>query len=118
MMTKASTDLEILYPNQSELFSRQCRFVWWNYKVRCAFTEAGNVWVYPDLNVGSYTTQLAYSSSSRQQQQLRDSLSIEFRDEGLMWGNPYKNRVVVSFDVRGGKICGYREYLGSDGKSN
>jgi ketosteroid isomerase-like protein len=43
---------------------------------------------------------------------------FEFRDEGLMWGNPYKNRVAVSFDVRGAKICGYREYLGSDGKSN
>lgn len=43
---------------------------------------------------------------------------FEFRDEGMMWGNPYKNRVAVSFDVRGDKICGYREYLGSDGKSN
>ncbi|WP_088889192.1 nuclear transport factor 2 family protein [Leptolyngbya ohadii] len=43
---------------------------------------------------------------------------FEFCDEGLMWGNPYKNRVAVSFDVRGNKICGYREYLGSDGKSN
>lgn len=43
---------------------------------------------------------------------------FEFRDEGLMWGNPYKNRVAVSFDVRGDQICGYREYLGSDGKSN
>lgn len=43
---------------------------------------------------------------------------FEFRDEGSMWGQPYKNRVVVSFDVRGDKICGYREYFGSDGKSN
>ncbi|MBV9385494.1 MAG: nuclear transport factor 2 family protein [Chroococcidiopsidaceae cyanobacterium CP_BM_ER_R8_30] len=43
---------------------------------------------------------------------------FEFRDEGLMWGNHYKNRVAVSFDIRGNKICGYREYLGSDGKSN
>lgn len=43
---------------------------------------------------------------------------FEFRDEGLMWGEPYKNRVAVSFDVRGDKICSYREYLGSDGKSN
>ncbi|GAP96267.1 nuclear transport factor 2 family protein [Leptolyngbya sp. NIES-2104] len=43
---------------------------------------------------------------------------FEFRDEGLMRGEPYKNRVAVSFDVRGDKICGYREYLGSDGKSN
>lgn len=42
---------------------------------------------------------------------------FEFRDEGLMWGNDYKNRVAVSFDVRGDKICFYREYFGSDGKS-
>jgi ketosteroid isomerase-like protein len=43
---------------------------------------------------------------------------FEFRDEGPMWGHPYKNRVAVSFDVRGDKICFYREYFGSDGKSN
>lgn len=43
---------------------------------------------------------------------------FEFRDEGLMWGEPYKNRIAVSFDVRGDKICAYREYFGSDGKSN
>ena len=43
---------------------------------------------------------------------------FEFRDEGLMLGQPYKNRVAVSFDVRGDKICAYREYFGSDGKSN
>ncbi|MBW4670177.1 MAG: nuclear transport factor 2 family protein [Cyanomargarita calcarea GSE-NOS-MK-12-04C] len=43
---------------------------------------------------------------------------FEFRDEGLLLGQPYKNRVVVAFDVRGDRICGYREYFGSDGKSN
>jgi ketosteroid isomerase-like protein len=43
---------------------------------------------------------------------------FEFRDEGIMWGELYKNRVAVSFDVRGDKISSYREYLGSDGKSN
>ena len=43
---------------------------------------------------------------------------FEFRDEGRMWQEPYKNRIAVSFDVRGDKICGYREYFGSDGKSN
>jgi len=43
---------------------------------------------------------------------------FEFRDQGLMRGQPYKNRVAVSFDVRGNKICSYREYFGSDGKSN
>jgi len=43
---------------------------------------------------------------------------FEFRDQGSMWGKPYKNRVAISFDVRGDKVCAYREYLGSDGKSN
>jgi ketosteroid isomerase-like protein len=43
---------------------------------------------------------------------------FEFRDEGLLFGELYKNRVAVSFDVRGNKICSYREYFGSDGKSN
>lgn len=43
---------------------------------------------------------------------------FEFRDQGFMWDEPYKNRIAVSFDVRGDKICGYREYFGSDGKSN
>jgi ketosteroid isomerase-like protein len=43
---------------------------------------------------------------------------FEFRDEGLMLGQPYKNRVAVSFDVRGDQIAAYREYFGSDGKSN
>ncbi|MBD2362660.1 nuclear transport factor 2 family protein [Anabaena minutissima FACHB-250] len=42
---------------------------------------------------------------------------FEFRDEGLLLGQPYKNRIAVSFDVRGDKICSYREYFGSDGKS-
>ncbi|MCL1474349.1 nuclear transport factor 2 family protein [Argonema antarcticum] len=43
---------------------------------------------------------------------------FEFRDEGMLRGEPYKNRVAVSFDIRGDKICAYREYFGSDGKSN
>jgi ketosteroid isomerase-like protein len=43
---------------------------------------------------------------------------FEFRDEGMMRSEPYKNRIALSFDVRGDKICGYREYFGSDGKSN
>ncbi|PSB29559.1 nuclear transport factor 2 family protein [Stenomitos frigidus] len=43
---------------------------------------------------------------------------FEFRDEGLLLGEPYKNRVAVSFDLRGDRICAYREYFGSDGKSN
>jgi ketosteroid isomerase-like protein len=43
---------------------------------------------------------------------------FEFRDEGMMQSEPYKNRIAISFDVRGDQICGYREYFGSDGKSN
>ncbi len=43
---------------------------------------------------------------------------FEFRDEGMLKGEPYKNRIAISFDIRGDKICGYREYMGSDGKSN
>ncbi|MBR8833047.1 MAG: nuclear transport factor 2 family protein [Stigonema ocellatum SAG 48.90 = DSM 106950] len=43
---------------------------------------------------------------------------FEFRDEGMLLGEPYKNRIAVSFDVREDKICGYREYFGSNGKSN
>ena len=42
---------------------------------------------------------------------------FEFRDEGEMRGAPYRNRVAVSFDVRGEQIAGYREYFGSDGTS-
>lgn len=43
---------------------------------------------------------------------------FEFCDEGIALGEPYKNRIAISFDVRDDKICDYREYLGSDGKSN
>jgi ketosteroid isomerase-like protein len=43
---------------------------------------------------------------------------FEFRDEGLLLGQTYKNRIAVSFDVRGDKIYAYREYFGSDSKSN
>ncbi len=43
---------------------------------------------------------------------------FEFRDEGMMRSETYKNRIALSFDVRGDKICGYREYFGSDGKSH
>jgi ketosteroid isomerase-like protein len=43
---------------------------------------------------------------------------FEFRDEGQLRGEPYKNRVAISLDVCGAKICGYREYFGSDGKVN
>jgi ketosteroid isomerase-like protein len=42
---------------------------------------------------------------------------FEFRDEGLLLGKPYKNRVAIAFDIRGNQICAYRKYFGSDGKS-
>lgn len=43
---------------------------------------------------------------------------FQFHDEGVLFGQPYKNRIAISFDVSGNKICGYREYFGSDGKSS
>lgn len=46
------------------------------------------------------------------------TIVFEFRDEGKIFGNDYKNRVAVSWDIRGEKIARYREYFGSDGKSN
>ena len=42
---------------------------------------------------------------------------FEFLDEGNLFGNPYKNRVAVAFDIRDNQVCAYREYFGSDGKS-
>ena len=47
---------------------------------------------------------------------------FEFKDEGRMSIRgkdlPYKNRVTISLDFENGKIKHYREYFGSDGKSN
>ena len=43
---------------------------------------------------------------------------FEFRDEGMLRGEMYRNRISVSWDIRDGKIVSYREYFGSDGKSN
>jgi len=37
---------------------------------------------------------------------------FEVRSEGVMMGHPYENQAAISFDIRGDKICGYREYLG------
>lgn len=37
---------------------------------------------------------------------------FEVRSSGLMFGEPYQNQVAISFDVRGDRVCGYREYLG------
>jgi ketosteroid isomerase-like protein len=46
------------------------------------------------------------------------TIIFEMRDEAILNGKPYKNRVALSWDVRGDKISAYREYFGSDGKSN
>jgi len=46
-----------------------------------------------------------------------NTVVFEFRDEGVLRGAPYRNRVAVSFDIRDGRIAQYREYFGSDGKS-
>jgi ketosteroid isomerase-like protein len=46
------------------------------------------------------------------------TIVFEMRDEAILNGKPYKNRVALSWDVRGDKISAYREYFGSDGKSN
>jgi ketosteroid isomerase-like protein len=46
------------------------------------------------------------------------TIVIELRDEAVIRGNPYKNRVALSWDIRDDKISAYREYFGSDGKSN
>lgn len=41
-----------------------------------------------------------------------ETVVIEFEDEGTIMGKPYHNRIASSFDVRGDRICGYREYFG------
>lgn len=37
---------------------------------------------------------------------------FEFSDHGVMFGKPYANKVAISLDVCGERICGYREYFG------
>lgn len=37
---------------------------------------------------------------------------FEFKDTGLLRGEPYENVVAISLDVRGETISGYREYFG------
>ncbi len=69
-------------------------------------------YVWESFNPGLKLTSLDRVTSNE------TTVVFEFRDEGLLFAQPYKNRVAVSFDVRGNKICGYREYFGSDGKSN
>jgi len=42
----------------------------------------------------------------------KNTVVIEFTDEGTLMGNHYFNRIASSFDIRGEQICGYREYFG------
>ena len=37
---------------------------------------------------------------------------FEFKDRGTLFGEPYRNRVVISLDLCGERICAYREYFG------
>lgn len=41
-----------------------------------------------------------------------DTVVIEFEDAGTIMGKPYRNCIASSFDVRGDRVCGYREYFG------
>jgi ketosteroid isomerase-like protein len=68
-------------------------------------------YVSESFNSGIHLTSLDRVTSNE------TTVVFEFRDEGLLLNQPYKNRVAVSFDIRGDKVCGYREYFGSDGKS-
>ncbi|MEM8828787.1 MAG: nuclear transport factor 2 family protein [Cyanobacteria bacterium P01_G01_bin.19] len=40
-----------------------------------------------------------------------NTVVFEVRSQGLMFGKPYNNQAAISFDVKGDRICGYREYL-------
>ncbi|MBD2436492.1 nuclear transport factor 2 family protein [Nostoc sp. FACHB-110] len=68
-------------------------------------------YVSESFNSGLNLTSLDHVTSNE------TTVVFEFRDEGLLQGEPYKNRIAISFDVCDDKICSYREYFGSDGKS-
>lgn len=42
-----------------------------------------------------------------------NTVVIEWEDEGTLMEMPYRNRIVGVFEVRGERVCGYREYLGN-----
>lgn len=37
---------------------------------------------------------------------------FEVKSQGSMLGHPYENQAAIAFEVKNGKICTYREYLG------
>ena len=85
---------------------------------------------YLGLNRGKQRAVEFFSSASRAYREGLDvtevlcvtanetSAVFEFRDEAVLPRGLYRNRVAISLDVRGDKICGYRQYFGSDGKKN
>ncbi len=42
----------------------------------------------------------------------KTTVVFEVKSEGQLWGKPYQNQAAISFDIRGDRVCGYREYLG------
>jgi ketosteroid isomerase-like protein len=40
-----------------------------------------------------------------------NTVVFEVQSSGLMFGYPYQNQAAISFDIRGDRICRYREYL-------
>lgn len=130
-MAEGSNTLEVAY-QAFEYFSHGLATGNWNQFIDM-LTDDFSFWFpvgpYHGLNVGkeraiaffqyvseTFSSGLSLTLDSVTSNQT--TVVFEFRDEGLKWGQPYKNRVAVSFDVRGDRICGYREYFGSDGKSN
>lgn len=41
-----------------------------------------------------------------------DRVVFEFKDRGLLRGQPYHNVVAVAFEICGEQVCAYREYFG------
>lgn len=63
----------------------------------------------------SYVSQQVFSSGlflTVERITSNDSTVVfEVKSQGLMFGKPYNNQAAISFDLRGDRICGYREYL-------
>ncbi|WP_017297881.1 nuclear transport factor 2 family protein [Nodosilinea nodulosa] len=36
----------------------------------------------------------------------------EVRSRGIMLGQPYDNQAAIAFEIKGDRVCAYREYLG------
>jgi predicted dinucleotide-binding enzyme/ketosteroid isomerase-like protein len=75
------------------------------------------------VNVGRERAAACYAAISAARPRMRfhpphhvsvsgDTVVLEWEDDGTLLGRPYHNRVAGSFDIRGDRVCGYREYLG------